>query len=238
MISNDALSHSRIEPAPGGDCRRHRLLPYAGCHCRVLHQAQADHCGRHRTNFSEHRPSWTALCHRHPLLFHHLHSRHCDCLGLVHPVGAGKQVVVIACRVVSSDLCRACSRSHTTLAHCLSTSSHADLSPDLRRWALARPGAAPARFVSIRLGPSDFGIHLVLLGYLVYRSRYIPRVLGVVLVLVGLIWIVIPPGPALFPNLKLGFLLPVSAIELLLPLWLLIRGWKIKEPVRSQAVAV
>ena len=62
--------------------------------------------------------------------------------------------------------------------------------------------------------------------------------LGVVLVLVGLIWIVIPPGPALFPNLKLGFLLPVSAIELLLPLWLLIRGWKIKEPVRSQAVAV
>jgi hypothetical protein len=29
-----------------------------------------------------------------------------------------------------------------------------------------------------------FGIHLVLLGYLVYRSRHIPRVLGVLLVLV------------------------------------------------------
>jgi len=39
-----------------------------------------------------------------------------------------------------------------------------------------------------------FGIHLVLLGYLVYRSRYIPRVLGVLLALVGLIWIAIPPG--------------------------------------------
>jgi Domain of unknown function (DUF4386) len=82
-----------------------------------------------------------------------------------------------------------------------------------------------------------FGIHLVLLGYLVYQSRYIPRVLGVLLVLVGLIWIVIPLWPFFNPNLKLGFLLPFSAIELLLPLWLLIRGWKIKEPVRSQAVA-
>ena len=57
-----------------------------------------------------------------------------------------------------------------------------------------------------------FGIHLVLLGYLVYRSRYIPRVLGVVLVLVGVIWIVIPPRSFLYPNLRLSFLLPVNAI--------------------------
>jgi hypothetical protein len=51
-----------------------------------------------------------------------------------------------------------------------------------------------------------FGIHLVLLGYLVFRSRYIPWIIGVLLVVDGLGWIIDSVGPYLFPNMPLGFL--------------------------------
>jgi len=74
-----------------------------------------------------------------------------------------------------------------------------------------------------------FGIHLGLLGYLIYRSHYIPRIIGILLVLDGLVWIVNPLQPYLYPNAHLGFLFPISFVELILPLWLVIRGWKIQE---------
>jgi hypothetical protein len=74
-----------------------------------------------------------------------------------------------------------------------------------------------------------FGIHLGLLGYLIYRSHYIPRIIGILLVLDGLVWIVNPLQPYLYPNARLGFLFPVSFVELIFPLWLVIRGWNIRE---------
>jgi hypothetical protein len=74
-----------------------------------------------------------------------------------------------------------------------------------------------------------FGIHLGLLGYLIFRSGYIPKVIGILLVLDGLVWIVNPLQPYLYPNASLGFLFPISFVELTLPLWLVIRGWKIPE---------
>ena len=75
-----------------------------------------------------------------------------------------------------------------------------------------------------------FGIHLGLLGYLIYRSHYIPRIIGILFVLDGLVWIVNPLQPYFYPNARLGFLFPISFVELILPLWLVIRGWKIQEP--------
>ena len=74
-----------------------------------------------------------------------------------------------------------------------------------------------------------FGIHLGLLGYLIYRSHFIPRIIGILLVLDGLVWIANPLQPYLYPNARLGFLFPISFVELILPLWLVIRGWKIRE---------
>jgi Domain of unknown function (DUF4386) len=72
-----------------------------------------------------------------------------------------------------------------------------------------------------------FGLHLVLLGYLIYTSGYIPRLLGVVLVVVGASWVTNTLRPFLFPSAPLRFLPVVGIGELLLPLWLLVRGWKI-----------
>ena len=83
-----------------------------------------------------------------------------------------------------------------------------------------------------------FGIHLGLLGYLIYRSGYIPRIIGILLVVDGLGWVITPLKPYLYPNAHLGFFSPFSFAELILPLWLLIRGWKIQEPTAQCVTAV
>jgi hypothetical protein len=75
-----------------------------------------------------------------------------------------------------------------------------------------------------------FGIHLVLLGYLIYRSGYIPRILGILLVVDGFGWVTNSLRPYLFPNAHLGYLFIAFLGELFFMLWLLIRGWKIREP--------
>ncbi len=74
-----------------------------------------------------------------------------------------------------------------------------------------------------------FGTWLFPLGYLVYKSGYLPRFLGVLLVLDGiavLIWflqvLLLPAYPAIhYPGLALSFI-----AELGLGLWLLVKGVK------------
>src|SRR5664279_1511488 len=74
-----------------------------------------------------------------------------------------------------------------------------------------------------------FGTWLFPLGYLVYKSRLLPRVLGVLLVLDGiavLIWflqaLLLPDYPAIhYPGLVVSFV-----AELGLALWLLVKGVK------------
>jgi hypothetical protein len=75
-----------------------------------------------------------------------------------------------------------------------------------------------------------FRIHLVLLGCLVYRSGYIPRILGILLAIDGSGWMINSLRPYLYPRAHLGFILLTSVGELFFMLWLLLRGWKIQEP--------
>ncbi len=76
-----------------------------------------------------------------------------------------------------------------------------------------------------------FGIHLVLLGLLIHRSHYIPSIIGVLLVIDGSGWVIDSLRPYVFPNAHLEFLSITFAGELFFMLWLLIRGWKIQEPL-------
>lgn len=80
-----------------------------------------------------------------------------------------------------------------------------------------------------------FGIHLVLLGYLIYRSGYIPRILGILLVIDGLGWEIDSLSPYIYPNAHLRFLSITFLGELFFMLWLLIRGWKLQEPTAAFA---
>jgi hypothetical protein len=70
----------------------------------------------------------------------------------------------------------------------------------------------------------------VVIGYLVYRSRFLPRFLGVILMLDGigvLIWflqaLLLPAYPAIsYPAFVLGFVAEVG-----LAFWLLVKGVKV-----------
>jgi hypothetical protein len=74
-----------------------------------------------------------------------------------------------------------------------------------------------------------FGIHLGLLGYLVFRSKYIPRILGVLLIIAGLGYLLTTLEPFLFPSINLDFAEYTFYGELIFMLWLLIKGSRIKE---------
>lgn len=78
-----------------------------------------------------------------------------------------------------------------------------------------------------------FEIHLLLLGYLVFRSGYIPRILGILLVIDGVGWMVDSLSPYLYPNAPLGLISITWYGELVFMVWLLARGWGIREPVRE-----
>jgi hypothetical protein len=74
-----------------------------------------------------------------------------------------------------------------------------------------------------------FGIHLVLVGFLIVRSGYIPWWLGVILIVNGLGWVSDSVQPYLYPDANTGFVFVTFFGELIFMLWLLIRGWSISE---------
>ena len=76
-----------------------------------------------------------------------------------------------------------------------------------------------------------FGLHLFFLGYLVYKSGYISRIVGILLVIASLCYLIQSFGNILLPTYaelfaQVGFL---SMIELALPLWLLIKGVNVEQ---------
>lgn len=74
-----------------------------------------------------------------------------------------------------------------------------------------------------------FSIHLILLGYLVIKSSYIPNILGVLLIITGFGYLLTTLKPYLFPAVNVDFAKYTFYGELLFMLWLLIKGWGIKE---------
>ena len=81
-----------------------------------------------------------------------------------------------------------------------------------------------------------FSIHLILIGYLIVRSGYIPWWLGILLIVDGLGWAINNLSPYLYPRVDLGFIWITFFGELIFMLWLLIRGWTLKEPGGGFAV--
>ena len=87
------------------------------------------------------------------------------------------------------------------------------------------------------IGLMLFGIHLILLGYLAYRSNFIPRILGVLLVVAGLGYAVVNLGPYLYPSVDVGWLSITFFGEVIFMFWLLVRGWKISESAAGARAA-
>ena len=78
------------------------------------------------------------------------------------------------------------------------------------------------------IGLIFFSPHVFLIGYLFFKSRYIPRILGVLLIIASFSYLLGSLGIILFPNyatiISPGFLLPAAVAEWSLCLWLLFKG--------------
>ena len=78
-----------------------------------------------------------------------------------------------------------------------------------------------------------FGLHLFVLGYLIFKSSYIPRVLGVLLIVASIGYLINSFAGVLLPNIpaesRMVLIVPAIIAELALTLWLLLRGGKIDE---------
>jgi hypothetical protein len=66
---------------------------------------------------------------------------------------------------------------------------------------------------------------------LICRSGYIHWAIGILLIIDGLGWVTDSLQPYLYPNAHLGFLFITFFAELVFMLWLLIMGWRLKEPI-------
>jgi len=80
-----------------------------------------------------------------------------------------------------------------------------------------------------QIGYVFFGLHLFVLGYLVFKSGYIPKILGVLLIIAGLGYLIDSYAIFLLPNYEatIGYVTFVG--EVLFMLWLLFKGAKIPE---------
>jgi hypothetical protein len=81
-----------------------------------------------------------------------------------------------------------------------------------------------------------FGPYCLLLGYLIFRSTFLPRILGVLMALAGLGWLIFrsPLGVHLSTYLQvLGFLAEMS-----LMLWLLVKGVNVQRWKQQASAAV
>jgi hypothetical protein len=94
------------------------------------------------------------------------------------------------------------------------------------------------------IGLVFFGVYCWILGYLVLKSGYVPRVLGLLLLVAGSGYLIDSFGRALLSNyadfetlLGMVVLLPAFVSELSFTLWLLVKGVKVSRVLDSQREA-
>lgn len=75
-----------------------------------------------------------------------------------------------------------------------------------------------------------FSVHCVVIGYLISKSTYIPKLIGILLIIAGLCYFINSYTAFLFPAISSkifpAILIPALIAELSLSLWLLIKGVK------------
>lgn len=72
-----------------------------------------------------------------------------------------------------------------------------------------------------------FGVHLILIGYLAYRSGYVPRLLGVLLAIAGLGYVIDTFSGLLAPDHPVTISVVTFVGEALFMVWLLVKGRRV-----------
>ncbi len=74
-----------------------------------------------------------------------------------------------------------------------------------------------------------WGLWLFPMGYLVFKSGFLPRILGILLIVGCFGWLTVSLSAFLLPDYRVEFLMITGVGEILLPLWLLIKGVNVDE---------
>ena len=86
-----------------------------------------------------------------------------------------------------------------------------------------------------------FGFHVILIGYLIFRSTFLPRFLGVWLAIAGVCYLTNSFANFLSPEFAahlLPYILFPGAVEIVLALWLLVRGVNVQRWKEQASAAV
>ncbi len=86
-----------------------------------------------------------------------------------------------------------------------------------------------ARRFGMELAYLVFGSYLILSGVLIYKASYIPKILGIMIVLAGVAWIMMSLQPYFFRSYDLSWMMYFAIGELAFGIWLLVKGRKVKE---------
>ena len=73
------------------------------------------------------------------------------------------------------------------------------------------------------IGIVFFTLHTLILGYLIFKSGYFPKILGVLFIIASLGYLIDSFSHVLIPNYKTGpayLALPIAIAEIAFPLWL------------------
>lgn len=84
------------------------------------------------------------------------------------------------------------------------------------------------------IGLLIFGLHLLMLGYLVYKSGYIPKILGVLLIIASFGYLIDSSGKLLSPTYEANIALFTFIGEVVLIFWLFIKGARLPAPSKKE----
>jgi hypothetical protein len=88
----------------------------------------------------------------------------------------------------------------------------------------------------VNIGLGFHGFYWILIGYLIFKSTFLPRTLGVLMAIAGLCWLTFLP-PALASYLSPYNLAAALLVQGLVMLWLLVVGVNMPRGAREQALA-
>jgi hypothetical protein len=76
------------------------------------------------------------------------------------------------------------------------------------------------------IGIIIFGFHLILLGFLAFKSGYIPKIVGILLIFAGFSYLIDNISNLIFPDFNLAISVVMGWGELIFMFWLLLKGGK------------
>lgn len=76
-----------------------------------------------------------------------------------------------------------------------------------------------------------FGIHLLVMGVVIWRSRHIPRWTGIAVAMAGAAYVILYGAQYFAPQLSLDWLMLFALGELIFMGWMLISGWRLDDTI-------